>query len=221
MLSTGELDGTFDPIANFNPSGPLGPNFVSTGFTPFSDGTLLVAGYNGVTANYGRLLPDGTEDRTFQGDPNITFATAIPRADGKVVLSQYDPSFNDPNLLANPNAQAAVDGTEVLRIDSTGPVDGTFNLDPTIVDDTKVRDPNGNLTDVYIGSGVLALMADDTAQDHKVLFGYTSKDGSYHLVRLNDDGSLDTSFNDQTFPVQVSYFGTQVIDNGNPVFVTM
>jgi uncharacterized delta-60 repeat protein len=221
LLSTGELDGTFDPIANFNPSGPLGPNFISTGFTPFSDGTLLVAGYNGVTANYGRLLPDGTEDRTFQGDPNITFAAAIPRADGKVVLSQYDPTFNDPNLLANPNAQAAVDGTEVRRINSTGPLDGTFNLDPTIVDDTKVRDDNGNLTDVYIGSGVLTLMADDTAQDHKVLYGYTSRDGSYHLVRLNNDGSVDLSFSGQTFPVQVSYFGTQVIDNGNPVFVTM
>src|SRR5262249_54663888 len=207
----------FDPIASFNPNGPLGPNFISTGFTPFADGTLLVAGSNGVTADYGKLLPDGTEDPSFQGDPNITFATAIPCADGKIVLSQYDPTFNDPNLLLNPNAQAAVDGTEVRRINSTGPLDGTFNLDPAILADTQVRDGNGNLTDVYVGSEVLAVAADNT-----ILFGYLSKDGSYHLVRLND-GSLvpPPSFQGQTFPVQVSYFGTQVTDGGNLVFVTM
>src|SRR5215510_1456647 len=201
LLPTGELDGTFDPIASFNPNGPLGPNFISTGFTPFADGTLLVAGSNGVTADYGKLLPDGTEDPSFQGDPNITFATAIPCADGKIVLSQYDPTFNDPNLLLNPNAQAAVDGTDVRRINSTGPLDGTFNLDPAILADTQVRDGNGNLTDVYVGSEVLAVAADNT-----ILFGYLSKDGSYHLVRLND-GSLvpPPSFQGQTFPVQVSY----------------
>jgi uncharacterized delta-60 repeat protein len=218
LLSTGELDGTFDPIANFNPSGPLGPDFISTGFTPFVNGALLVAGYNGVTANYGRLLPDGSEDPSFQGDPNITFAAAIPRADGKVMLSEYDPTFNDPNLLVNPNGSAAVGGTEVRRINSTGPLDGTFNLDPAIVADTLVRDGNGNLTDVYVGSGVLAVGADNTT-----LFGYLSTDGSYHLVRLDDHGLQvpPPLFQAQTFPVQVSYFGTQVIDNGNPVFVTL
>jgi uncharacterized delta-60 repeat protein len=216
LFSTGELDSTFDPIASFNPNGPLGPNFISTGFTPFADGTLLVTGYNGVTANYGHLLPDGSEDPNFQGDPSVTFATSIPRADGKVVLSQYDPNFNDPNLLLNPNAQAAVDGTEVRRINATGSLDGTFNLDSTIVADTQDRD-GGTLTNVYVGSGVLALTANDT-----VLFGYTSRDGSYHLVRLNNDGSIDPSFNGQTFPVQLAFNTAQVNDPGvGTVFVNM
>ena len=216
LSSTGELDLTFDPIANFNPNGPLGPNFISTGFTPFADGTLLATGYNGMTANYGRLLPDGSEDPNFQGDGSVSYANAIPRADGKVVLSQYDPSFNDPNLVANPNAQAAVDGTEVRRINATGSLDGTFQLDPdNIVADTLVRDGSGNLTDVYVGSGVLTLTANNTA-----LFGYLSKDGTYHLVRLTSDGSLDSTF--QTFPVQVSFFRTQVNDGVHgSVFVTM
>ena len=60
LLSTGALDLTFDPIASFDPNGPLGPNFVSSGFTPFSDGSLLMTGENGVTADYGRLLPDSS-----------------------------------------------------------------------------------------------------------------------------------------------------------------
>jgi uncharacterized delta-60 repeat protein len=219
LLSTGELDGTFDPIASFDPNGPLGPNFVSTGFTPFSDGTLLVTGYNGVTADYGKLLPDGSEDPNFQGDAGVSFANALPRTDGKVVLSQYDPNFNDPNLVANPNAQAAVDGTEVQRINADGSLDTTFHLAQGIIDDTQIRDGSGTLTDVYIGSAVLTLTASNTT-----LFGYLHKDGTYHLVELNDDGSIipPPAFQAQTFPVQVSYFRTQVNDPGHGlVFVTM
>ena len=128
LFSTGELDLTFDPIASFDPSGPLGPNFVSTGFTPFSDGSMFVTGQNGNIADYGRLLPDASQDPNFNGNPDVTFAKAIPRADGKVVVSQYDPAFNDGNLPASPNAQAAVDGTEVQRIDTTGSLDNTFQF---------------------------------------------------------------------------------------------
>jgi len=71
---------------------------------------------------------------------------------------------------------------------------------------------------VYVGSGVLALTANNT-----ILFGYLSRDGTYHLVRLNNDGSLDPSFQGQTFPVQPpSFFGTQVNDDGSgTVFVNM
>jgi uncharacterized delta-60 repeat protein len=207
LFSTGALDLTFDPIASFDPGGPLGPNFESSGFTPFSDGTMLVTGVNGVTANYGRLLPDGSEDPTFQGDPNVTFAQAVPRADGKLIVSQYDPNLNDPNFPLNMNAQAAVDGTEVRRINATGSLDNTFHLDPAIVADTQDRDGNGHLTDVYVGSNVLALTADNT-----VLFGYLSRGGSYHLVRLNNDGSIDPLFQGQTFPVQLAFNTVQVND---------
>ena len=210
LFSTGELDSTFDPVASFNPNGPLGPNFVSSGFTPFSDGSLLVTGVNGVTANYGRLLPNGSEDPNFQGDPGVSFANAIPRTDGKLVVSQYEPNFNDPNLLRNPNAQAAVDGTEVQRINAIGSLDNTFHLDPTIVADTEDRDGNGHLTNAYVGSGVLALTANNT-----ILFGYLSRDGSYHLVRLNNDGSIDPLFQGQTFPVQITFNVAEVND---PVF---
>ena len=222
LFSTGELDLTFDPIASFDPNGPLGPNFVSTGLTPFSDGTLLVTGENGVSANYGRLLPpppDWREDPSFNGDLGISFATAIPRGDGKILVSQYDPALNDPNIpTGSPNALAAVNGTEVQRIDTNGSLDNTFHLDQGIVADTQVRD-GGTLTDVYVGSGVLTLTTNNTA-----LFGYLSSDGTYHLVQLSDDGSmiLPPDFQGQTFPVSMSFIRTQVSDgiNGN-VFVNM
>ena len=87
-----------------------------------------MTGENG-NANYGRLLPDASEDPSYHGDPSVTFAKAIPRADGKVVVSQYDPAFNDGNLGTSPNAQAAVDGTEVQRINTDGSLDNTFHLD--------------------------------------------------------------------------------------------
>jgi len=210
LLLTGALDLTFDPIASFDPNGPLGPNFVSSGFTPFFDGSLLMTGENGVTADYGRLLPDSSEDPNFHGDLNVRFANAIPRVDRKVVVSQYDPAFNDGNLPASPNAQAAVNGTEVQRINATGSLDNAFQLDPAIVADTLDRDGSGNLTNVYVGSGVLALTLNNT-----VLFGYLSRDGSYHLVRLNNDGSVDASFEEQTFPVSTSFIRTQVNDPGH------
>ena len=84
------------------------------------------------------------------------------------------------------------------------------------MDDTQDRD-GGNLTNVYVGSGVLALTANNTG-----LFGYTSKDGSYHLVRLNDNGLIDHSFNGQTFPVQLAFNTAQVNDpNHGTVIVNM
>jgi uncharacterized delta-60 repeat protein len=208
LLSDGSVDSGYDPIASFDPGGPLGPNFISTGFTPFSDGSLLVTGESGNLVNYGRLLPDGTEDPNFQADPSIAFTDGIPRDDGKVVLHQWPA----PNIFAlpDPAAQAVVDGTEVRRINADGSLDSSFQLDVAIVPDTQDRDGSGNLINVYSGSGVLALTANDT-----VLFGYLSRDGSYHLVRLNADGSIDDSFQAQTFPVTLTSIGAWVNDPQN------
>ena len=226
LFSTGALDLTFDPIASFDPNGPLGPNFIGLGFTPFSDpfpdGSLLVTGQYGNTVNYGRLLlPSASEDPSFQADPNVSFAQAFPRGDGKIVLSNYN---GNPDIFAEiePNAQAAIEGKQVQRINSNGPLDNSFHLDSRIVAHTQTRDINGNLTAVYVGSGVLTLTADDTTRDGATLFGYLHSDGTYHLVRLTNDGSLDPDFHEQTFPVEMSFFRAQVNDPGRgPIFVNL
>src|SRR5438132_3544024 len=195
LFPGGALDSTFDPIATFDPSGPLGPNFLSLGFTPLPDGSFLLTGQDGNSANYGHLLTNGSEDTNYHPDPNVFFATAFPRTDGTVVLSSYNSNFISnlvpfgPNFVVDPNAQAAVSGTQVQRINSDGSVVSSFHLDSSIVASAQQRDSNGNLTAVYVGSGVLALTANNT-----VLFGYFSNDGNYHLVRLTNDGSIDPSF---------------------------
>ena len=106
--------------------------------------------------SYGRLLPDGSEDLNFHGDPDVTFAKAIPRPDGKVVVSEYDPAFNDPNVgpvrMHKQPSMAPRSSASIPTVLSTT----TFHLDPAIVDDTQVRDM-GTLTDVYVGSGVLTV----------------------------------------------------------------
>jgi uncharacterized delta-60 repeat protein len=207
LASTGSLDTSFDPIAGFDPNGPLGPSFISLGFTPLTDGSLLLTGQGGRSANYGHLLANGAEDSNYQADPTVTFATALPRSDGKVVISTYNLAL--ALTFADPIAQSVANGTEVQRINGDGTVDSSFHLDPSIVTDTQQRDGSGNLTTVYIGSGVLASTA-----DNKIVFGYLSTDGSYHLVRLNDDGSIDSSFN--TFPVTLSFYSTWIKDPQNP-----
>src|SRR5262249_29782237 len=99
-------------------------------------------------------------------------------------------------------------------------IDPNFKLDPSIVADTQQRDPvTNNLTALYVGSGVLTLTTDNqtTPSDHATLFGYLSKDGKYHLVRLNDDGSRDTTnfIGAQTFDVSTGFYFNWIIDPQN------
>lgn len=233
LLSSGTLDSTFDPLAALNPTGPLGPNFQALGFTGLSDGSLLVTGLDGNTANYGHLLPNGSEDTNYNANPHTVFATAFPRSDNKVVLSGYNNNFQsvsvsetlfgfpDDGNVVDYLGQGALQSNQVQRIMPDGSLDPNFHLDPLILADLQQRDQNGNLTAVYVGSGVLALTANNT-----ILFGYLSKDGSYHLVRLNDDGSLDTSFGSpfspsspgftgETFQVSTAFYSNWVIDPQN------
>jgi uncharacterized delta-60 repeat protein len=210
LLSNGTLDGTFDPLAALNPNGPLSPNFMALGFTGLSDGGLLVTGLHGATANYGHLLANDTEDPNYHADPTVKFATAYLRSDGEIIVSGFYPNlalgFKDPS------AENAAAGTQVQLIKPDGSLDTTnFHLDASIVNATQERDANGNLLSIRTGSAVLALMASD-----KILFGYLSSDGSYHLVRLDKYGSIDPSFAGVTFPVSVSLGANTFVDPQHP-----
>src|SRR5262249_15502742 len=154
-------------------------------------------GQRGVSFSYGHLLSDGTEDSSYHADSNTSFATAFPRPNGKIVVDGFYPGINTD--YPDPSAQNAANGTQVQRINSDGSLDTSFVLDSAIRDSTLDRDGSGNLLNVYDGSGVLAVTADE-----KIVFGYFSRDLVYHLVRLNADGSLDNSFPAVTFPVSYS-----------------
>jgi len=209
LLSNGTLDNTFDPLAALNPNGPLSLNFMALGFTGLSDGGLLVTGLHGASASYGHLSANGAEDPNYHADPTVKFATAYPRSDGKLVVSGFYRNFSLSTR--DPSAENAAAGTQVQLINPDGSLDPTFHLDASIVNATQERDVNGNLLSIRTGSAVLALIASD-----KILFGYLSSDGGYHLVRLNADGSIDGLFAVVTFPVSVSFGTNYIIDPQHP-----
>ena len=209
LLSNGTLDNTFDPLSALNPSGPLTTNFMALGFTGLSDGGLLVTGLHGASANYGHLLANGSEDPNYHADPTVKFATAYLRSDGKMIVSGFYPNLTIGT--ANPSAENAANGTQVQLINQDGSLDASFHLDPSIVAATQERDVNDHLLSIRLGSSVFTLLAGD-----KILFGYLSSDGSYHLVRLNANGSIDPTFAEVTFPVSVSFGQQTFVDPRHP-----
>ena len=209
LLSNGTLDNTFDPLSALNPSGPLTANFMALGFIGLSDGGLLITGLHGASANYGHLLANGSEDPNYHADPTVRFATAYPRSDGKLVVGGFYPNLGIG--IANPGAENAANGTQVQLINPDGSLDTSFHLDPSIVAATQARDVNDYLLSIRLGSSVFTLLAGD-----KILFGYLSNDGTYHLIRLNADGSIDPSFAEVTFPVSVSFGQQTFVDPKHP-----
>ena len=178
LNADGSLDNTF------NPSG-TGADGAVAALAVQADGKVLVGGfftsYNGNAAAPDvllRLNADGTLDTTFNssgtGISSTTSVTAlVVQADGKILVGG---TFTDYNGNA-----AAPD--RVLRLNADGTLDTTFN--------------NGG---VGIGSNsevrALAVQADG-----KVLVGgfFSVYNGNAaapdRVLRLNADGSLDTTFN--------------------------
>ena len=174
LSSTGVLDTAFN--AN------LGSGFDQYVFAVKlqSDGKILIGGnfsnLNGVaTSRFVRLNADGTVDASFKANigtgPNLDVNTIDLQADGTIVLGGAFTSFNGiPSV------------NRIAKVDSTGVFQSAFTTN--------------------IGSGFNAgtVRAIITQPDNKLLVGgggYTSFNGGAvsTLIRLNADGSLDTSFN--------------------------
>lgn len=147
-----------------------------------TDGKLLLAGYARIGANNDfavvRYDEDGTLDPTFGSGGIATtpigagndngFAAAL-QGDGKIVVAGY--------------ATLASLDFAVVRFDTDGTLDPTFGT--------------GGIVTVTVGPGTdvaneVAIQADGKI----VVAGYTSNAGVYDIavLRLNDDGTLDGSF---------------------------
>jgi uncharacterized delta-60 repeat protein len=175
-------DGSLD--SSFNPGGSgFGLNNIVQTVTVQADGKLLVGGYfrayNGNAAAPDQLLrlnPDGSLDSSFNpGGSGFDFdgvvSTVAVQADGKLLVGGYFFEYNG-NAAAPDN---------LLRLNADGSLDSSFN-------------PGG---DGFTNQDVLALVVQ---ADGKVVVGgflsnYNSTDTPNHLIRLNPDGSLDSSFN--------------------------
>ena len=199
-------DGTLD--TSFNSTGkaivPLdGGSDYGYGATLQPDGKIIVAGFsdNGGIKNYSliRLNADGTLDTGFDGDGKLlvpihgSYDLALSvtvQPDGKILVAGYS-GYYDFSL---------------IRLNTDGTLDTTFN------GNGKAIVPVGFSLDV--GRSV-------TVQpDGKILVaGYSNSGINYEfsLIRLNADGSLDTSFDGDgklLVPVAIGYY-----DVGNSVTV--
>ncbi len=161
------------------------------------DGKIVVAGssYNGANFDFSliRLNVDGTLDTDFNGTgktvvPVGSFVdsarSVIVQADGKIVL--VGDSYVVPNT-----------DVSVIRLNANGTLDTSFN------GTGKAVVPVGSFNDT--GSSV------SVQPDGKIVVAGFSSNGSstdFSLIRLNADGSLDTSFNgtaNQTLGGTVAY----------------
>jgi uncharacterized delta-60 repeat protein len=143
-----------------------------------SDGKIIAAGFlssfNGTGLNrIARLNTDGTLDTSFNVseafDANKSILTVVVQSDGKILAGGEFSSFGNAS------------SSRIIRFNSDGSLDGGFDVG-----------------DGFNGS-VYSLALQD---DGKILVGgnFTSYDGvtRNRIARLNDDGSLDTSFDPST-----------------------
>jgi uncharacterized delta-60 repeat protein len=171
-------DVTTSPADYVYSPGSLDPTFIPAvqvlyGYTAFPsvflqpDGKLLVVGNGGTI----RLLSNGSLDPTFAMgvNNNSTYAAAVQN-DGKIIVGGSFTVFN--------NQRAA----DLVRLNSDGSLDNTFNVGT-----------GANISEMI---RALALQRDGKVI---VLGSFQSFNGvqNYGLVRLNTDGSLDTSYSNQ------------------------
>lgn len=161
-------DASFDP--GFNPGNAFNWMVFSTSVQ--NDGKILVGGYYnsyfGINKNNAtRINSDGSLDTTFitgSGPNNTVFATAI-QPDGKVLIGGAFTKFD------------GITKNYIARLNTDGSIDTTFN------------------TGTGASSQVNAICIQT---DNKIIIGgqFNSFNGisASRIVRLNPDGSVDTTF---------------------------
>ncbi|MEW5799898.1 MAG: T9SS type A sorting domain-containing protein [Bacteroidota bacterium] len=193
----GSLDATFDsdgrtqsPVDNTNTTG--------YGIAVQSDGKIIIVGHVGAIGSYdlalARFNTDGTLDDTFSddglvrkslcGDSDALFGVAL-QTDGRIVVVGY--TENDSDSFRN---------MAIVRFTSSGDPDSTFSDDGVLT--LSQGNQNDELYEVVIQS------------DGKIVaVGYSRTDFSadFCVIRVNTDGTLDTSFDSD---------GIKLISFGSP-----
>jgi len=178
--------------------------------------------FNGTTTNYiTRLNSDGTLDTTFNigtGANNPIYCTAI-QSDGKILIGGPFTLLNGTsvNRIARLNTDGSIDNTftigtgfslnddlKVIVIQNDGKiiVGGDFTLFNGSIRNKILRlNSNGSLDNTFnIGNGFNNTVHDIKIQnDGKIIVGgnFTSFNGTTRnrIIRLNQNGTNDTSFN--------------------------
>ncbi|WP_162147673.1 Ig-like domain-containing protein [Flavobacterium limnosediminis] len=211
LNSNGTLDNTFDP-------GP-GPNSPITSISLQPDGKMIISGgLNGYIGAIARLNNDGSVDTSFNSgtEANNTITSASLQPDGKIIISGLFTSYNNTicNHIARLNSDGSLDttfnsgtGTDATLINILQPdgkiiIAGNFtSYNNTACNRIARLNTDGSLdTSFNTGSGVnnnigiIVLQPDGKT----IIFGpFTSYNGTTinQIARLNNDGSLDATFN--------------------------
>jgi uncharacterized delta-60 repeat protein len=175
-------DGTVD--AEFNVGGGFNSNVTSISLTTDGSGDLYVGGvfngYNGTESNrLIRLNRNGGIEATYSegngfDDDDVVYSMSLATdGSGDLYIGGYVRSYNTQNTTSN---------NGLMRFNSDGTVDTTFNVDSGFSNDVNIISPAADGSgDLYVGGS------------------FTSYNGvaSNRLIRLNSDGSVDADFNYQ------------------------
>ncbi len=203
--------------ARFNTNGTLDPTFDGDGrartFVGVSAGTDQAAGIavqpdskilvaasarSGSFDNFAvlRYNPDGTLDTTFDTDGKVTTSivsgndqpwTIAVAPDGKILVA---------GRAANPFFQFTI-----VRYNSNGSLDTTFDSDGIVTTQIGPANANANITDIAIQS------------DGKIVAGGLAFNGAnedFAVARYNLDGSLDTTFDGDGIAITPIFSGTDL-----------
>ena len=193
----------FNRIVRINSDASVDDTFnIGTGFNNGAaivsiqpDGKILVGGgftsYNGTPANkIIRLNSDGTVDGTFNIGTgfDLTVWAIEFQSDGKILVGG---DFTQYNGNSHPH---------LIRLNSNGSVDNTFDLGTGL---------NDTVYDIVLQNDGKTIILGD----------FTTVDGNSHvrIVRLNDDGSIDNTFNSGTGFNGTTFSG--LIDEGKILVV--
>ena len=181
---------TVNRIARLNSDGTLDTTFTTNTGTAFSsivnsvaiqsDGKIVIGGafsnFNGVTVNcIVRLNSDGTRDTTFTtntgtGFNNTVYSIAI-QSDGKIVIGGAFTTFNSVTV------------NRIVRLNSDGTLDTTFTTNTG-------TGFNNSVYSIAIQSDGKLVMGGDFTTFNSVTVN--------RIVRLNSDGTRDTTFTTNT-----------------------
>ena len=157
-----------------------------------ADGKIMVGGffssYSGVSfEKIVRLNVNGSIDNTFSvgtGFDGVVYVIKV-QSNGKILVGGGYSQYNENSHL------------NLIRLNSDGSVDNTFNLGTGF-------NSGGTVYDIILQN-----------DGKKIILGnFTTVDGNSHIriVRLNDDGSIDNTFNSGTGFNGTTYSG--LIDEG-------
>jgi uncharacterized delta-60 repeat protein len=212
----GDIDSTFNAGA-----GTVGGSIESSALQ--NDGKIVLGGsfysVNGTPCNgIARLNSDGSYDNSFQsGYPGMVFAVAL-QADGKIIIGGSFTSYNGVSIyrLARINSNGTLDATfntgtgalgsvsvSCIAIQTDGKIvfGGSFTNFDGVTRNRIARVNQDGTLDLSFDPGLGANDRVETVaiqSSGKIVIGgaFTSYDGAQanRIVRLNTDGSLDTTF---------------------------